>query len=388
MGAVYLRALLDRAREGFFRLLGAVDPCPERCPYLDELRAAGIPVFPELADFYGGRNADLAIVSSPIHVHAAQTCLALANGSHVLCEKPVAATVGEARRMAEAQNKAGRWVAVGFQWSYSDAIQNLKKDIGRGLFGRPKRMRCLYLWPRDDAYYARNDWAGKKRHADGGWILDGPANNAMAHDLHNIFYVLGRTPGESARPAEVEAELYRAYDIENYDTAAARGRTDQDVEIQLYVSHASRRDLGPGLRYEFGRGEVFADGRGADILARGGDGILLNYGSPDAAPMKKLWDAVDSAKTGRPPVCGIESALSQTIWINGMQAAMPRAAVFPAGLLRREGEAGAGRLWVEGLDAVLERCFESGSLPSETDAPWGRPGKRIDLRRLPDVPEA
>jgi len=386
MGAVYLRALLDRRHEDVYRLAGVVDPYPERCPHLDELRTGGIPVFPEMADFYRRRSANLAIVSSPIHVHCAQTCLALENGSHVLCEKPVAATVGEARRMTEARDKAQRWVAVGYQWSFSQAVQNLKKDIGRGLFGRPKRLRCLYLWPRDDAYYARNDWAGKKRYPGGGWVLDGPANNAMAHDLHNMFYVLGAETDESAKPVEVEAELYRAFSIENYDTAAARGRTDTGVELRFYVSHASKRDLGPVLRYEFETGEVFAAGRGADIQAKRADGTVLNYGSPDLEPMKKLWDAVDAAKTGRPPVCGIESALSQTVFVNGMQSAMPLIAEFPRSLIRREEEAGRGRLWVEGLDDVLERGFETGELPSETGVSWGHPGTVVDLRRPPDVP--
>ena len=47
------------------------------------------------------------------------------------------------------------------------------------------------LWPRDERYYSRNGWAGVKRTNDGTWILDSPTNNACAHFLHNMFYVLG-----------------------------------------------------------------------------------------------------------------------------------------------------------------------------------------------------
>jgi hypothetical protein len=53
-------------------------------------------------------------------------------------------------------------------------------------------------------------------------IFDSPANNATAHFLHNMFYLLGATRETSAAPAVVQAELYRANAIENFDTAAIR----------------------------------------------------------------------------------------------------------------------------------------------------------------------
>ena len=132
-------------------------------------------------------------------------------------------------------------MAVGYQWSFSPAVQALKDDIRSGLFGAARKLKCLYLWPRDEGYYARNDWAGKRKDAEGAWVLDSPVQNAMAHDLHNMFYVLGKTRETSARPAEVEAELYRANAIENFDTAAARIRTEEGVEILFFVSHASEK---------------------------------------------------------------------------------------------------------------------------------------------------
>ncbi|MBN2264948.1 MAG: Gfo/Idh/MocA family oxidoreductase, partial [Candidatus Aminicenantes bacterium] len=251
MGEVYLRALLERKDEGLFRIAGAVDPMPNRCGAYVEMRALGVPCFYGLGDFYRNRKADLAVLSSPIPAHMRQTTLALARGSHVLCEKPAAGTIQEVRQAIAAERASDRWVAVGYQWSFSPAVQSLKADILSGLFGAAKRFKCLYLWPRDEGYYTRNDWAGKKRDADGAWVLDSPVQNAMAHDLHNMFYVLGRETGSSARPAEVEAELYRANAIENFDTAAVRARTEEGVEILFIVSHASEEDRGPVVRYEF-----------------------------------------------------------------------------------------------------------------------------------------
>ena len=389
MGAVYLKAILDRWDDGTVRLAGTVDPVPERSPHLEALQDRGIAVYPDLESFFRGRKAELAVISSPIQFHAAQTRLALAQGSHVLCEKPAAATVQDIRDMIEARDRAGRRVAIGFQWSFSAAVQALKADIRAGRFGAPKSLKCLYGWPRDFAYYRRNDWAGKRRDAEGAWILDSPANNAMAHDLHNILYILGRDVDGCARPVEAEAELYRAYDIENFDTAAVRLRLEDGATVLFLATHAGAGDAGPVLRYVFERGEVASQGRGSDLRASFADGSAAVYGNPDATPLKKLWDCVAGVRTGAAPVCGPDAVLGQTLAVNGMQDAAQDIAPFPAELVRFEPSPTGGRRWVDGLDDILRRCFEEEKLPSEIGAPWSRPAGRIDLRdyrRFPSRP--
>jgi predicted dehydrogenase len=397
MGAVYLQALLEKKDQGLFRIVGAVDPQPNRCPQYVEMRAMGVPCFVSLQDFYRNRKADLAILSTPIQLHMPQTTFALAKGSHVLCEKPAAGTIQEVRTAIETERASGRWVAVGYQWSFSPAVQALKEDIRSGLFGAPKRFKCLYLWPRDEGYYARNDWAGKKFDAAGAWVLDSPAQNAMAHDLHNMFYVLGKERETSARPVEVEAELYRANAIDNFDTAAARVRTEEGVEILFLVSHASDEDRGPVVRYEFEKGVVRCESRTSGLWAELPDGTRKNYGVPDDQPMNKLWRSI--ADVGVPearPLCGLEASASQTLCINGLQDSMPEVRDFPAELVRvAEGPGarrlavqtpGAKRRAVEGLDRALTKCYETWRLPSEMDFAWSAGGAVVDLRDYPGFP--
>lgn len=386
VGAAYVRELLEKKDGGLYRIAGAVDPQPNRCQQYVEMRAMGVPCFVSLTDFYRNRMAELAILSSPIQCHKPQTSFALAKGSHVLCEKPAAATIQDLRGMAEAEKASARWVAVGYQWSFSSAVQALKKDIGSGLFGKAKRMKCLYLWPRDEAYYRRNDWAGKKRDAEGAWVLDSPAQNAMAHDLHNMFYILASGTDSSARPAEVEAELYRANAIENFDTAAARVRTEDGVEILFLVSHASNGDRGPVLRFEFEKAVVRCDNRTSGLWAEFADGTRKDYGVPDAEPMNKLWQSIAGVRDGARPLCGLEAAASQTLCMNGMQDAMPEIRDFPAGLVRTVETEGKRRRVVEGLDEALESCYEAGCLPSEMGVPWSAKGTAIDLTDYASFP--
>ena len=397
MGAVYVRELLENKDGGLFHIAGAVDPQPNRCRQYVEMRAMGVPCFVSLTDFYRNRKADLAIVSSPIQLHMPQTSFALAKGSHVLCEKPAAGTIQEVRTAIETEKASARWVAVGYQWSFSPVVQALKDDIRSGLFGAAKRFRCLYLWPRDEGYYTRNDWAGKRRDAEGAWVLDSPVQNAMAHDLHNMFYVLGKEKETSARPAEVEAELYRANAIENFDTAAVRVRTEEGVEILFLVSHASDEDRGPVVRYEFEKAVVRCDNRTSGLWAEFPDGTRKDYGVPDAEPMNKLWQSIAGARDGGArPLCGLEAASSQTLCMNGIQDSMPDVHDFPAELVRTvEGPGarrlavetpGARRLVVEGLDEALAGCYESGRLPSEIGLPWSAKGIVVDLKEYAAFP--
>jgi len=127
-GGFYAKALLHSPQQKLCQLAGVVDPSAEQSMYFAELTAAGIPVYNTLEQFFAGHYADLAVISSPIHLHCRHTCAALKSGANVLCEKPLGATVQEARRMIRTRDNSGLLVAIGYQWSFSRAIQEMKKE--------------------------------------------------------------------------------------------------------------------------------------------------------------------------------------------------------------------------------------------------------------------
>ncbi len=378
-GNTYVNALLDGRDTGPVRIAGVVDPFPEGCRRLPELRASGIPCYADLAAFYREHAADLAVVSSPIARHCEHTCLALENRSHVLCEKPLGATVEQVEAMRKARDRAGRFVAIGYQWSFNEAVRALKHDFLAGRLGRPRRLRTLVLWPRDAGYYARNDWAGALRDPEGRWVLDSPVNNATAHYLHNMFYVIGPTPDRSAVPARVRAELYRANPISNYDTGACRVVTDSGVELFFYSSHAVEVQRGPEYVFEFEKAVVTYSPQKAAIVARFADGSIRDYGDPNRDAMKKLRDCLAATRGQADIVCGIEAASSQTLCMNGMQLSGAPISEFPPEMLRSRGEGAKRRIYVHDLDRVLAACWEQGRLPSESDVPWARRGREVDV---------
>jgi predicted dehydrogenase len=380
-GNSYVNELLDSADQQTFSIAGAVDPSPASCNRLGELKARGVPIFSSPEAFYAQHTADLAIISSPLHFHANQTCLALSNGSHVLCEKPLCATPEDADRMAESQMQSGKKVAIGYQWSFSQAIQQLKRDILDGVFGKAIRLRTLVLWPRDERYYSRNSWAGVKRAGDGTWILDSPVNNACAHFLHNMFYVLGDRIDSAAMPRKVTAELYGAYPIQNFDTAAIRCITANDVELLFMTSHAVGERVGPSFVYEFEKGEVrFIDTASAQINAHFRDGSIKNYGSPDNGRMRKLWQTMAAIQDGGESVCGIAAAAAHMRCNWATQMSSPEIGVFPEDLIHRRGAIGEQQLIVEHLAEDMIACHDQGRLPSEVGFSWARPGKPITVQ--------
>jgi hypothetical protein len=198
-----------------------------------------------------------------------------------------------------------------------------------------------------------------------------------------MMYVLGDRPDLSAHASAIEAELYRANNIETFDTAAIRVMTTGGVELLCIVSHATRQECGPCFKFEFEDATVELAGEqptattrgGPQVIARFKDGRVKQYGSPERDPDSKLWAAVDSARTNSPTVCGIEAALSHTLVIEALQK-IANPAPFPDSLKRSEAVAsGCHRKWVAGLDEVLTSCYSKGKLPSELHVPWSVAGQ-------------
>lgn len=114
-GSQYVKVLLEEGDVRGVEFVGTADPLPEASPYCAMLEERGVPVFPSMSDFYSRISADLMVICSPIHFHAEQGVLAMEEGSHVLCEKPVSVTVQEALELIHVRDRTGRLFAVGFQ---------------------------------------------------------------------------------------------------------------------------------------------------------------------------------------------------------------------------------------------------------------------------------
>ncbi|MBI1297088.1 gfo/Idh/MocA family oxidoreductase [bacterium] len=375
-GGNYARQLLTPTAERNAQLVGVVDPFAQSTPAWPYLQERQIPSYGDVGELYAEQQPDLLIIASPTHHHMPQTRFALSKGSHVLCEKPLAATVQDGLETLAVEKQSGRFVAIGYNWSFTPPILQLKEDIRSGLLGAPIRLSSLTLWPRWQVYYTRNRWAGHIHSADGDWVLDSPLNNATAHHLHNMLFLLGDEMDQSAFPVQVEAERYRANPIENYDTVAMRAHLADGVEIFFFTAHPVKDELGPIFRFEFEDATVTYSGRESEIVAQFHDGRVRSYGNPETdAHSIKLDHCLNAIRRGTSPVCGIEAALAQTLCMNGVQES-GEIVDFPPQLLYVEEDQGI----IEGLPSLFFDCYQRGLLPSERgDVPWASAGEIIDL---------
>lgn len=401
-GYWYLKTLLEECDPAAYELVGVVDPQPENSALLPAVHEAGIGVHESVETFFNsGGAADLAVISSPIHFHVPQSITCLEQGCHVLCDKPLGAAVQEADDLIRARDASDRWVSVGYQWSFSDAIRALKADLMAGRWGRPLRAATLCLWPRGRDYYARNDWAGRLRSGEGRWILDTPLNNAMAHFMHNLLYLLGPETERSAEPVAVTAEMARAYEIETADTVAARVETAAGTELLFLGSHATGSEHPPVFRIECEKAVISYAGGREPVRAVTADGGELDYGSPEEShQFTKLFRAIewagrrgvhpgqaggrDGGQAGRAEViCPPEAARAQTLVVNGAHESVRAPVTVRSELVDRAPD--GSRLWIRNLDEVFGRCYAEGRLPSESGPgdgiEWAQAGERIDFTR-------
>jgi predicted dehydrogenase len=93
-------------------------------------------------------DIDLIDVCTPGDTHAEIACAALAAGKHVLCEKPLANSVAEAREMASAAAAAqlhGVRSMCGFNYRRVPAVALMRKLVAEGRIGTVRHVRAVYL---------------------------------------------------------------------------------------------------------------------------------------------------------------------------------------------------------------------------------------------------
>lgn len=249
--AVHRREVLDMMKlpAPLLRLAAVCEPDQAaHAGAVAELRAMGVRVLGTLDEMLG-EPMDAVLLPVPIDLHRSMTEAALRAGRAVLCEKPPAGCIDDVDAMVAARDRAGRPVAIGYQTIYSPDTVTLKRRLLDGAIGTPRHVRVMACWPRGDRYYSRATWAGAMKR-NGVWVLDSPANNALSHFINLGLFLLGPRLDVPATPLAVEAELYRARSIENYDTISMRLSLPGGVDMLVLFTHACARSIDPVLHVE------------------------------------------------------------------------------------------------------------------------------------------
>jgi 1,5-anhydro-D-fructose reductase (1,5-anhydro-D-mannitol-forming) len=161
-------------------LVGSVGSTPEKA----ERFAAehGGRAFGNLDDLLGDDEVELVYIGTPNALHADQAVAAAAAGKHVFCDKPLATSPADARRVVDACESAGVKLGVNFQTRHHEGMRAIKDAIADGEIGDPVIVQCEI---------------GSGRNPPRGWRTDralaglGSTNNLGVHAYDAVRYLLG-----------------------------------------------------------------------------------------------------------------------------------------------------------------------------------------------------
>ena len=152
------------------------------CDPLAEHMSAVKEKFPELkdakcfekdADLFASGLVDAVSICTPNDCHYPQTVAACASGLHVLCEKPMAATLEQTTEMIEAARKAGVILQINQSLRYNAQYQAVVDLVKDGAIGEPFHVRCIRggNGTPNVGWSPGADWFVQKKH-EGGLLVD------------------------------------------------------------------------------------------------------------------------------------------------------------------------------------------------------------------------
>ncbi|MDX2624188.1 Gfo/Idh/MocA family protein [[Kitasatospora] papulosa] len=369
-GRWHLANIRRLQHQGLVRLAGICELTPLTDDELD-LFAGEMPEqsadFGALLDSTGAR---VAVVCTPIPTHTALALTAAARGVHLLLEKPPAATWADYARMADGVREAGVACQIGFQSFGSHAVPAVKELIGDGAIGSVRGVGAAGAWVRDDAYFRRAPWAGRRR-LNGTDVVDGVLTNPLAHAVATALELAGRGTAEDVR--SIETELFRAHDIESDDTSCVRITTTDGMPVTVAVTLCAEEAGEPYVVVHGDRGRItFWYKQDRVLVQRAGHGPEeAVHGRTDL-----LENLVDHLEHGTALLVPPERTGAFMRVLEAVRTAPEPAPLPPTAWHTRPADRGDGvRRVVHGIDGTVAAAADTLTLFSELGASWARPSE-------------
>ncbi|RCX22557.1 putative dehydrogenase [Fontibacillus phaseoli] len=118
-------------------LVAFCDIVPERAEEAAaKYGAEGAAVYSDYRELLQDGSLDIVHVLTPNDAHAEISIASLEAGKHVMCEKPMAKTAADARRMVEAAKRTGKKLTIGYNNRFREDSMYMKKVCQEGKLGR------------------------------------------------------------------------------------------------------------------------------------------------------------------------------------------------------------------------------------------------------------
>lgn len=183
---------------------------------------------------------DLVSIATESGSHAEIALYCIDHGIHVIIEKPMAMNMQDADEIIRRSKEKNVKVSACHQNRFNLAVQELRKALEAGRFGRLSHGSIHVRWNRNKDYYDQAPWRGK-------WATDGGAlMNQCIHGIdllrwmmeNEVEEVYGQTRRQFHDYLEAEDVGMAVIKFKNGTIATVEGTTNvypQNLEETLYV---------------------------------------------------------------------------------------------------------------------------------------------------------
>lgn len=209
----------------------------------DKYGVSGAKIYADYNDLLKDEAIDVVHVLTPNASHCPITVAAFKTGKHVLCEKPMAATTSDAKKMLDAWRKSGKKFTIGYQNRFRPEVQSLHASCEAGELGdiyfakaHAIRRRAVPTW----GVFSNKLLQGGGPLIDIGthalditlWMMN---NYNPVSVLGSVFYKLGNLPEAT------QGNMFGPWDPDTYeveDSAFGLVKMENGATIYLEASWA------------------------------------------------------------------------------------------------------------------------------------------------------
>ncbi len=241
-----------------------------------------------LADALALPGVDLVAIATPPHTHHQIALQAIAEGKHVLCEKPFARDAEQAAEMLSAAEQAGVIHLLGTEFRFATAQALMARAVGEGLIGEPKMATFLMHVPvlADAEAEVPGWWTDSQQ--GGGWL-----GAYCSHIIDQVRTTLGEITGLSGSLA-----LLGDHDWSAEDSYTVHFRTASGCDGVLQSTASARGPMIISSRVAGSDGTIWIEGEKVKLADSHGSRVLdvpddLQTLPPSPPPAEFLKTAYD-----------------------------------------------------------------------------------------------
>lgn len=172
-----------QGKSSHIRFVAGAVRTPERVQeYAD---SQGLRLYDDYRKMLADPGIDAIVLATPHSIHAELIVAAAKAGKHVFTEKPFTLTTESAKEAVRACAKRGVTLAVGYNWRFQPALQEIRRMLDDGRLGKLLHIEGNFCGP-SVYWYPKDHWRQKKDEGPGGGMT-----GRGVHVVDAMLYLAG-----------------------------------------------------------------------------------------------------------------------------------------------------------------------------------------------------